>query len=289
METSKQMWTRRDVLKGAAGLALRAGLLGLAGAGYTTRIEPRWLDIEPVTVTLPRLDPAFHGYRVVQLSDLHLGDWLTRPRLEEVVALVNTLQPDLIAITGDFVTRHPADWAHDLIGALRPLRARDGVVAILGNHDQWPNPAIIRQVLRESNIRDLSNTVETVRRGGAALHLAGVDDVYWGYARLDAVLARLPLTGAALLMAHEPDFADTSAATGRFDLQLSGHSHGGQVVLPFLGPPTLPEMGECYPSGRYQVGGMIQYTNRGLGMVRPHVRLNCRPEITLLALQAVLR
>jgi hypothetical protein len=157
---------------------------------------------------------------------------------------------------------------------------------VLGNHDQWPTPAIIRQVLRESSILDLSNTVETLRRGRAALHLAGVDDAWHGLARLDRVLARLPAGGAALLLAHEPDFADTSAATGRFDLQLSGHSHGGQVVLPFVGPPTLPEMGEKYPSGRYLVGGMVQYTNRGVGMVRPHVRLNCRPEITLLTLQA---
>ena len=100
------------------------------------------------------------------------------------------------------------------------------------------------------------------------------------------MLARLPRTGAALLLAHEPDFADITPPPGRFDLQLSGHSHGGQVVIPFLGPPTLPEIGEKYPSGRYQVGGMIQYTNRGVGMVRPHVRLNCRPEITLLTLHA---
>jgi predicted MPP superfamily phosphohydrolase len=286
---SQQLWTRREVLKGGAGLALRAALLGVAGVGYGTRIEPGWLDIEPVAVALPRLDPAFHGYRVAQLSDLHLGDWLTRERLDEVVALTNTLQPDLIALTGDFVTRRPADAAQDLIAALRGLRARDGVVAVLGNHDQWPTPAIIRQVLRESGIADLSNTVETLRRGGAALHLAGVDDAWHGLARLDRVLARLPGDGAALLLAHEPDFADTSAATGRFDLQLSGHSHGGQVVIPFVGPPTLPEMGEKYPSGRYQVGGMVQYTNRGVGMVRPHVRLNCRPEITLLTLQAVAR
>jgi predicted MPP superfamily phosphohydrolase len=281
---SNHLWTRRQVLKGIAGLTLRTAMLGVAGVGYSTRIEPRWIDIAPVQVTLPRLDPAFHGYRLVQLSDLHLGDWLTRARLDEVVALVNTLKPDLVALTGDFVTRHPEQWAADLLGALRLLQARDGAVAILGNHDQWPSPAPLRQVFRESGIRDLSNTVYTVQRGTAALHLAGVDDIWWGLARLDQVLAQLPRAGAAILLAHEPDFADTSAATGRFDLQLSGHSHGGQVVIPLLGPPTLPEMGEKYPSGRYQVGRMIQYTNRGVGMVRPHVRLNCRPEITLLPL-----
>ena len=162
------------------GLALRTAMLGAAGVGYSTRIEPRWIDIAPVPVTLPRLDPAFHGYRVVQLSDLHLGDWLTRARLDEVVALVNTLQPDLIALTGDFVTRHPEQWAHDLLGALRTLQARDGTVAVLGNHDQWPSSAPLRQVFRESGILDPEQQVHTLRRGRAALHIAGVDDVWWG-------------------------------------------------------------------------------------------------------------
>ncbi len=283
---SKRMWTRRDVFKGAAGLALRGALVGTAGVGYAAAIEPHWLSIEPVAVTLPHLDPAFHGYRLVQLSDLHMGDWLDRARLDEAVALVNTLQPDLIVITGDFVTHRPAESAHDLIGALRLLQARDGVLAVLGNHDQWPTSTVIRQVLRESNILNLDNDVHTIRRGSAMLHIGGVDDIWWGLARLERVLARLPADGAAILLAHEPDFADTSAATGRFDLQLSGHSHGGQVVLPFIGPPTLPQMGEKYPSGRYQVGSMIQYTNRGVGMVQPHVRLNCRPEITRFTLWA---
>jgi predicted MPP superfamily phosphohydrolase len=88
-----------------------------------------------------------------------------------------------------------------------------------------------------------------------------------------------------VLLAHEPDFADTSAATGRFALQISGHSHGGQVRLPFM-RLVLPQLGEKYPMGLYQVGGMYQYTNRGLGMVSPRVRFNCRPEITILTLQA---
>jgi hypothetical protein len=118
------------------------------------------------------------------------------------------------------------------------------------------------------------------------LHIAGVDDVWEEHARLDMVLEQLPADGAAILLAHEPDFADESAATGRFDLQLSGHSHGGQVIYPFGGPPILPTYAKKYPVGRYQVSGMIQYTNRGLGMIPPHVRFNCRPEITVFTLSA---
>jgi predicted MPP superfamily phosphohydrolase len=128
--------------------------------------------------------------------------------------------------------------------------------------------------------------VHTLERGGSLLHIAGVDDVWERQDRLDLVLDRLPAEGGAILLAHEPDFADTSAATGRFDLQISGHSHGGQVIAPFAGPLRLPHLGRKYPLGLYRVGDMLQYTNRGVGMVYPYVRFNCRPEITLFTLRA---
>jgi len=108
------------------------------------------------------------------------------------------------------------------------------------------------------------------------LHVAGVDDVWERQDRLDLVLKATPEAGAAILLAHEPDFADVSAATRRFDLQISGHSHGGQVIIPLRGPPLLPRYAKKYPMGLCQVGSMMQYTNRGVGMVPPRVRFNCR-------------
>jgi len=159
-------------------------------------------------------------------------------------------------------------------------------VAVLGNHDHWTDADMIHRVIKESGMVDLTNTVHTLDRRSAPLHLAGVDDIWEEHDRLDDVLAQLPYDGAAILLAHEPDFADTSAASGRFDLELSGHSHGGQVILPFVGPLRLPYLGRKYPLGRYQVGPMIQYTNRGVGMISPRVRFNCRPEITVFTLRA---
>jgi predicted MPP superfamily phosphohydrolase len=103
--------------------------------------------------------------------------------------------------------------------------------------------------------------------------------------RLDELLDQLKDNSAAILMAHEPDFADVSAQANRFDLQVSGHSHGGQIVFPFIGPPILPHLGQKYPSGLYQVGSMLQYTNRGVGMARLPVRFNCPPEITIFHLE----
>lgn len=138
------------------------------------------------------------------------------------------------------------------------------------------------------NVRELANDPHVVRRGGAALYLGGIDDHREGKSRLDRVLNRLRSAqdgredGVAIVLAHEPDFADNSAATGRFAPQLSGHSHGGRVRLPLAGPLIQPSLGQKYPQGWYQVGEMIQYTGRGLGLVRPSVRFGCRPEIILM-------
>jgi predicted MPP superfamily phosphohydrolase len=142
-------------------------------------------------------------------------------------------------------------------------------------------------MLKACNIVDLTNTIFTISREGESLHLCGVDDVWEGDVQLDSVLGQLPEAGSAILLAHEPDFADESAATGRFDLQLSGHSHGGQVVIPFFGPPILPYLGRKYPIGLYKVGDMLHYTNRGVGMARLPIRLNCPPEITIFTLDTI--
>jgi len=279
--------TRRGFLKLAgAGLALAS--TGGAGLVYANRIEPEMLAVEYVSPQLSRLHPAFEGYRILHISDIHMDHrHMTRERLMGIVSLVNAQQPDFVAITGDFVTRGKTETYRDsLIAPLSQLTARDGAGGVLGNHDYWTGAAGVRDVIRQAGLIDLNNRVHTLQRGDAQLHIAGVDDVWENQQRLDRVLDALPATGAAVLLAHEPDFADDSAASGRFDLQLSGHSHGGQCVAPGGYMPLLPELGRKYPSGLYQVGDMWQYTNRGLGMVWfPQVRFNCRPEITVITLR----
>jgi predicted MPP superfamily phosphohydrolase len=235
---------------------------------------------------LPRLAPEFHGYRLIQISDLHTVISLTRDHLADVVELINQQQPDLVAITGDFVSYEALPHLEDIIATLSHLKPRDATVAVLGNHDYWTEVELIRQIIVRSGMIDLNNAVHTICRGGARLHLAGVDDFWENHARLDKVLKQLPDSGAAILLAHEPDFADISAAAHRFDLQLSGHSHGGQVIVPGWGPLAAPPYGLKYPVGCYQVGDMWLYTNRGLGESSIRLRLNCRPEITVFTLEA---
>jgi predicted MPP superfamily phosphohydrolase len=244
------------------------------------------IEITRLSLSLPRLGTAFHGYKLIQISDLHIGTWLDPTRLEGVVELVNKEEPDLVAITGDFVTFDPDVYEKDLVRVLQKLQAKDGLVAILGNHDHWTDPDLVRKILHESGLKDLSNCVMTIRRGDDSLHIAGVDDAIEDLDDLDYVLASIPSYGSAILLAHEPDFARKSAECGRFDLQLSGHTHGGQIVLPLIGPPVLPPQGRRYPKGFYQVKDMFLYTNRGVGTASLRLRINCPPEIAVFTLHS---
>jgi uncharacterized protein len=243
--------------------------------------DPSSIVVNTIDINIPSLDPHFDGYRIVQISDIHIGTWINNAKLSGIIELVNDNEPDLVAITGDFVTFDPQRFTYDLISNLRKLTPPDGSVAVLGNHDHWTDARVIRQVLKQSNIIDLSNKFITINKGDAALHIAGLDDTLEGLDRLDQVLQEIPTEGTAILLVHEPDLADYSASTGRFALQLSGHSHGGQIRLPFFGTPLLPPHGQKYPSGFYQIKDMSLYTNRGVGTAVLQLRLNCPPEISI--------
>jgi predicted MPP superfamily phosphohydrolase len=282
---------RRDFLKLMAVTTAQLASLSIVGAVYGTSIEPAWLEIETVTLDLRRLHPAFNGFRITQISDIHMGGWMDRERFGRVIDLVKGTHPDLIVITGDFI-ESTSNWVHDSqsvrnVQAVLSLLNFAPVMAVLGNHDYDSHMNLyLRSVFSGLKFIDLTNKVHTLARGEGQLHFAGVDDILLGLPDLPAVLAKLPGSGAAILLVHEPDFADVSSMTGSFDLQISGHSHGGQVVLPLIGPPALPQQGTKYINGLYRVGRMLQYTNRGVGMTAPYIRFNCRPEITVFTLKA---
>lgn len=283
--------TRRKFLKWSGITALGAVGVGGAAGLYSWKGEPGWLEITAQSVRLPRLHPAFAGYRIVQLSDIHADEsWMNKERLEAIVALTNEQQPDMVVITGDFVTK-ARPRALEALEALQELKARDGVFGVLGNHDYWSDSQVVRTTLEKVGVQELYDSAHTLTRGDAMLHLVGLDDL-WPESdlllpvsvhadRLQTILETVPQEGAIVLLVHEPDFADVAAATSRIGLQLSGHSHGGQVRIPLLGSPVVPPLGEKYVAGLYTVGPMLHYTHRGLGMVSPQVRFNCRPEIAV--------
>ncbi|GCF10737.1 metallophosphoesterase [Dictyobacter arantiisoli] len=284
----------RSSLYAAAGIVVGGG----GTAFYAYDLEPAWLDIHTIPIQLPRLDPAFHRYRIVHISDLHTDEtFMTVERLTDVVHHINALRPDLVLITGDFVT----SFLPSSVRALSPLRllqAPDGVLAVLGNHDHWAGPQKVRALLHANQVQELPDAIHTLERGSshAVLHIVGMDDLWadgdhvqsaWDEEyRLTRLLKHIPEQGAAIFMVHEPDFAAVTAAHRRFDLQLSGHSHGGQIRLPLYGSVYTPELAREYPAGMYHIQSLQHYTNRGLGMVPPQLRLNCRPEIVVFELLA---
>lgn len=283
--------TRRDFLKIIGLVTVDVFLLAVGGVGYSFLMEPNAFQVETIRLKLPRLSRQFSGLRIAQISDIHMGGWMNLERLQRAADLVLEQKPELLLITGDFLIGRDAaaisqQTVQDLITGLSRLAASFPTFAVLGNHDYWTDVELVRHILSSSGITDLTNAVFTLKRAEDSLHLCGVDDLWEGEARIDDVIAQLQDEAPAILLAHEPDFADTSAATGRFDLQLSGHTHGGQVVLPFLGPPVLPHLGRKYPSGLYKIRDMFQYTNRGIGMARLPVRINCPPEITVFILES---
>jgi hypothetical protein len=281
----KTVFTRRNFLWLAAGSA--AGM-----AFYAGEISRHELEIVYSTVTLPRLPDPFAGFKIVQISDFHFQEYTEAAFVEAVVRRVNEVAPDLVVLTGDFVSSNPlprrlsAGMSYhcaEILGRIQcPLR-----YAILGNHDGLVGARVVTDALLTHAIPVLANSSVALERDGRRLWLAGIQDALEGRPNLAAALpaGRNPDPEPLILLAHEPDFADY--AIGRqISLVLSGHTHGGQVRIPFLPPLLLPEMGTRYVEGLFRLrDGMQLYVNRGIGAVNLPFRFRCPPEISVITLQ----
>jgi uncharacterized protein len=259
---------------------------------YAGEIARHEIDTTSRTFQIANLPPAFHGYRMVQISDIHLDEFTEPFFLERIVRHIDALSPDIVLLTGDFVTLGSFTFlnstyaAHHCAEILSTLKCPQRY-AILGNHDVGVGAPLVIGALQSNGIPVLVNQHIPLERNGSRIWLCGVSDP--ATSRPDLTLA-IPETPDApvILMAHEPDYADDVVRHPRFpliDLMLSGHSHGGQIRLPFGPPLVLPPMGKKYPDGRYRFDRMQLYVNRGIGTVGLPFRLNCPPEITVITLQ----
>jgi predicted MPP superfamily phosphohydrolase len=275
--------TRKDFLK-ISGVAA-AGLVAASAAYIYLNDESETIVVERLTLPIKGLKSALEGFTILQISDIHLLP-LTQPELvRQAVEIANSLQPDLTLLTGDYVWTE-IEAMHSLTPIISNLNARYGVFTSLGNHDLWTDIRVVTQGLAEAGLPLLVNQGLPLGIGKEILYLAAVDDCWSGKPDLAAALEGVPEAAPVILMAHEPDTAEKFAKDGRISVQLSGHSHGGQVRIPGIGAIVLPYLAWKYDMGLYKLGEMWLYTNRGLGITNVALRFNCPPEITLITLVA---
>jgi uncharacterized protein len=279
--------TRRKFLRIAAGTGAAAVLAD------TVLLEPNRPRIVRKDFALKRWPARLDGFTIALLSDFHYDPIFSVHPLRTAIGMVNGLTPDLIVLTGDFVSapilgssdHKAAEAAEPCARLIRQMKAKHGLWAIMGNHDYYTDPVRVARALQAEGIHVLENESAAIERDGGRFWLSGVNDVVAEVADLDKTLHSVPTDEATVLLAHEPDYADYVA---RFpvDLQLSGHSHGGQVRMPWgLMQLYLPEMARKYVWGTYRIRDLMLYTNAGLGTVGLPIRWNCPPEITLLTLR----
>jgi predicted MPP superfamily phosphohydrolase len=229
---------------------------------------------------------AFDGYRIAQLSDLHIGGLWPRARAARWVRGVNALDADLVALTGDYVT-HGNAFHEDIAAVLAEMRGRDGAVAVMGNHDYFGDGERLVALLRDRGVRVLRNEQHELRRGDGTITLVGVDDTWTRRADVARSVEGCGDRAPIIALAHDPRLFPELARRGAA-LVLSGHTHWGQVALPFLATRyNLSRLSYRYHAGLYREGDAVLYVSPGLGTTGPPLRLGAPPEITVLTLRAL--
>lgn len=262
-------------------VAISPFALALYGAVFGSRVLRR----ERVTIPVAGLPPGWQGARIVQLSDLHAGRHMTPERLRAIARRAAALKPDILVVTGDIVHNSPA-FARRAAEAIASVPTRLGTFACLGNHDFYAGADSVARELRAAGVPVLRNEGRWLERGGSGLWLCGVDDVWSSRFDLQAALRGKPEGAACVLLSHQPNTWPLAQRAG-VHLQLSGHTHGGQLALLWLHRSlSLARFITPFVAGLYRAGSSYLYVNRGAGTVMPLIRLGARPEVTEITLVA---
>jgi uncharacterized protein len=270
--------------------------LGIAALGSSTAsvvvypfLEAKWCRVVHRTIVLPNLPEAFRGTRIALMADVHHGPFVPLAYIRHVVSMANALKPDITLLAGDYVHGHHSYIAPG-INELGKLQATIGRFAVRGNHDNrsyhdhhaWAPSSTI--ALADAGLPDLNNTGVWLERRGARLRICGVGDLWTDRQSLSSALDDSTEHDAVILLSHNPDFAET-IRDRRVGLVLSGHTHGGQVVVPGWGAPVVPSRyGQKYLYGLVRAPSCQVFITRGVGTVTPPTRFLCRPEVALITL-----
>ncbi len=289
--TLKTAMNRRTFIR----YGLRLSLLALLGFGFEARNN---IKTETIELQFPNLPPAFRDYRIIQISDLHASFWVTEHYLQRVVDKINRLDGDLVVITGDIITgavndfwkrwlpTGKRDYIAMVIRVLSDLHGKQKI-AVLGNHDQWDGAVTEKRLvkgLEAIDIQVLRNRSQAIVRGKDRIYIGGTDDIWFSY-NLKRALEQIPRQAFKILLSHSPDVVDDLDSTRRIDLTLCGHTHGGQVAIPYLSHHFIPINNPArYLSGLVTEPYGYTYVNRGIGTLVFPFRFNASPEITYLTL-----
>jgi predicted MPP superfamily phosphohydrolase len=260
-------------------------LAGLVVCGYGILVRRRWYRVVEHELRVAGLDPRLDGFRIAQLSDLHIGTLTPRTWGMAWSRAANRALPDLAVVTGDMVTSG-TDFHEDVAAVIGSLRAPNGVFASMGNHDYFGDGEPLISMLRSRGVAVLRNEGVLIDRGGAKLWLAAIDDTWTRRADLAKAMRDRPDGATTILLAHDPNQFDDAADAGA-NVVLSGHTHGGQIGVPFLYRfANLASFGYRYNVGLYRRGLAVLYVHAGLGTTGPPMRLGVPPEVAILVLRA---
>lgn len=281
--------SRRIFLKRFFGTTLATIGVSCGGYVYAGKIEPSLLKINQHKIVHKDIPASFNQFKMVQFSDTHLGFQYTLEQLAELIDKINSLQPDILFFTGDLLDSPNRYLESDqAITLLQKLKAPYGKYAVYGNHDHGGyGTDIYRHIMAETGFTLLLNESAVIQKDSEeTIYLLGIDDAMLGRPNLNEAIAEVPQHSYKILLSHAPDMAD-DATTFNIQLQLSGHSHGGQIQLPFLGALVKPPFAEKYYEGFYTIGDenpLTLYVNRGLGTTRLPYRFLSVPELTVFTL-----
>lgn len=281
--------SRRSFLKKSIGALVTVAALASGGYYYAGKVEPQLVNISRLTFSHKDIPEGFEKFKIVQFSDTHLGFQYDLNQLREAVNKINSLTPDILLFTGDLMDApNEYDEVEEIVPVLQKLNAPFGKFAVYGNHDHGGYGSnIYKQVMEKAGFKLLINEAIKVKLlNNDHVYIVGIDDAMLGNPDIETALSTVPNDSFKLLLSHAPDLAD-DASPYNIQLQLSGHSHGGQIKIPFIGALVKPPFAEKYYEGRYTIGDnndLTLYVNRGLGTTRLPFRFLSKPEITLLTL-----
>lgn len=284
--------SRRTFIKRAAGSILTLSAATAGGYYYAKEIEPRLLELNKIKIQHPDIPVGFDQFKMVQFSDTHLGFHYKLNQLTKIVNRINKLDPDVVFFTGDLMDEpNKYQNSEEIIPILSNIRSKFGKFSIYGNHDHGGyGTDLYRDIMSNSGFTLLQNDHQQIQLlDGSSIHIVGLDDAMLGKPDIETAVSGIPKESYKILLAHEPDLA-TSAVQYGIQLQLSGHSHGGQVKIPFFGPLITPPFSELYYEGFYELehlnNDLTLYVNRGIGTTRLPFRFLSKPELTLLTLSS---